>query len=482
MFKLFFKNKIVVYLLTRYCTYALQFIVSLIIAAKLGPYHLGVYGFFTLILNYFSQINLGIPHSLDVLLVHNKVDKEKSNNYIGNSFAIYGVVSVIIFIILLQIILLDIPISNKYPISEVDCLLIVIIAIFQYFSSLCSKILRVKNKVNQLAIAQSSLVLLNFLVILFFESESLIYALLGCQFIQLVIFILLTIKEKLIPNLKYIKYNQDIQREILYKGFFLFLYNSCFYFILITIRTLISGYYSVEEFGLFNFSYTIAHAVLLLIEALNMIIYPKIIDLLSSKDYEKIIIVIGNIRVSFVSTSHLLIYTAMLFFPLVVAFIPQFEGALTSMNLIALAILMNTNSYGYSSFLIAQNKEKISARISFLSLIINIVVAEILIKVFHVEFSYAILAIMVTYFCFSLMAVIEGRKIMGDFSIKNVLENFFPLRLLAPYLVALIISVVNCERLVFIPVLVYVGLNIKEIKQIFIFGKKLIENPNIADI
>lgn len=89
MFKLFFKNKIVVYLLTRYCTYALQFIVSLIIAAKLGPYHLGVYGFFTLILNYFSQINLGIQHSLDVLLAHNKVDKEKSNNFIINSFTTY---------------------------------------------------------------------------------------------------------------------------------------------------------------------------------------------------------------------------------------------------------------------------------------------------------------------------------------------------------------------------------------------------------
>ena len=39
------KNKVFVYLFTRYFTYGLQFIMSLIIAVRLGPYYLGIYGY-----------------------------------------------------------------------------------------------------------------------------------------------------------------------------------------------------------------------------------------------------------------------------------------------------------------------------------------------------------------------------------------------------------------------------------------------------
>ena len=75
--KAIFTNKIIIYLLSRYGTYGLQFLVSLSIAAKLGPYYLGIYGFINLIVSYFGQINFGIPHSLNVLLVHHKSDNKK---------------------------------------------------------------------------------------------------------------------------------------------------------------------------------------------------------------------------------------------------------------------------------------------------------------------------------------------------------------------------------------------------------------------
>ena len=74
------------------------------------------------------------------------------------------------------------------------------------------------------------------------------------------------------------------QKSILQKGLYLFLYNSCFYFILISIRTIISVNYTVEEFGYFTFSFTIANAVMLLLDSFNTILFPKTIDLMSSDD------------------------------------------------------------------------------------------------------------------------------------------------------------------------------------------------------
>ena len=74
--KLLYKNKILFYLVSRYVTYGIAFISSLFIAAKLGPFYMGVWGFILLILNGFSQLHLGIGNSLNVLLDHNKENVE----------------------------------------------------------------------------------------------------------------------------------------------------------------------------------------------------------------------------------------------------------------------------------------------------------------------------------------------------------------------------------------------------------------------
>ena len=95
-FRHFYKNKIVVFLFVRYTSYVIQFIISLVIAALLGPYYLGIYGFITLILNYCAVINFGIPSSLNVLMVHHKSNDKLCGDYIGNSFFIYCILSIIL--------------------------------------------------------------------------------------------------------------------------------------------------------------------------------------------------------------------------------------------------------------------------------------------------------------------------------------------------------------------------------------------------
>lgn len=479
--KTLFTNKIIIYLLSRYGTYALQFVVSLSIAAKLGPYYLGIYGFISLIVSYFAQINFGIPHSLNVLLVHHKSDDRKCNNYIGNSIFIYGVLSLIVVVLYLFVQLGHYNIDDKYIIDEYY-FLICILAILTYFNALFSTILRVRNKVYQLSVIQSINVVLNLIVVFFFNERALIMALLICQLLSAVICFLITQKEKVVPKLTKLEYGIQIQKEIIKKGMYLFLYNSCFYFILISIRSIISSNYSVTDFGIFNFSFSIANAVLLLLESLSTIIFPKIIELLSSKDYNKIKSSLHSLRISFISTAHLLIYVAMIFFPLVIKLMPQYSNALTSMNLIALAILINTNSYGFSTLLIAQNREKVSAVISLVSLSINVAAGLFLVNVMEVQFEYAILSVMITYLCFSAMIVYAGSKLIGVNSLKDIVLNIFPIRLLLPYTAALLISVYSLEYLIFIPLLLFIIFNWNDIIAIKNMSLKLFKNPNIADI
>ena len=170
------KNKIIIYLVTRYVTYGLQFIISLIIAVRLGPYYLGVYGLVNLILSYFGQINLGIPHSLNVLLIHNKNDIEKQERYILNSAFLLFALSFLIMIAVVLCTLFDFGQFCEYAISAYIPFIIAI-AILTYFNSLVTTVIRFRNKVQFLSVIGTIPVLLSLAVVPFFRNERLVLAL-----------------------------------------------------------------------------------------------------------------------------------------------------------------------------------------------------------------------------------------------------------------------------------------------------------------
>lgn len=481
MLKRILKNKIFIYVASRYGTYAIQFVVSMAIAARLGPYYLGIYGFVLLIISYFSQANFGIPHSLNVLMVHNKDNRELCGTYIGNSLFLYGILSLFVFFLYAIVEFYDIQIDKRYPIDNY-LFLIASIAILTYINAILTAILRFRNKVNQLSIVQSINVILNLLVVFFFEGSALVMALIICNMLACIITSIISLKSQILPKINDIKLSVSIQKEILHKGIFLFLYNSCFYLILITIRSIISSNYTVEEFGAFTFSFTIANSVMLLLESIMTIVFPKIIDLFSTDDHERIERALENMRVGYISLSHFLIYLAMILFPVLVFYLPKYSNAITSMNMIALAVLIGTNACGYSSFLIAKNKEKISALISLSALFINILLGLVFALVVKVSFSYVIIATLITYLYYSFMCVLIGRRILGVVSITYTIKNFFPIRLLIPYTVAFVISCVRAEYIIWVPFVLYIALNRQDIMSIKIMAMKLIKNPSIADV
>lgn len=474
-------NKITIYLTSRYAVYALQFITSMVIAGKLGPYYMGVYGFLQLILMYLTQINFGIPHSLNVLLVHNKDNKELSDSYIGNSLLIVSTLSIIVGLFYLYYRLFGIASFERYHVDKF-VVWICLIGMLQYFNSVFAIVVRIKNKLRLLAFIQSLTILLNFIVIWLFTGEALITALVTNNILANLISIFFAYKHDCFPKLSNVHIKRTLFSEIVKKGFFLFLYNSCFYFIVISVRTIISSNYSIEEFGKFTFSYSVGHALLLLSSAISTIFLPKLIDKMSSRNLNEVRYVLTTVRISYISATYLLVFIALPFFPLLLYFLPKYQDAIYVLNLVALAVLIHTNSYGYSTFLIARNKEKYSALISALSLILNIGFALLLVMVLHVRFGLVVLSIMVTYLFSALACTYVGSRIIGNYSFKKIFTDTFPLRLMIPYVVAALFSVYELESLIFVPLLLYLLMNRKDLVVITNYIKRMISNQNLTDL
>lgn len=474
-------NKIIVYLNSRYAIYGLQFIIGMVVAGKLGPFYMGVYGFLQMVLMYINNINLGIPHSLNVFLIHNKDNQEKLDKYIANSLVLVSIMSLFIGLFYLYYECFGIPAFEKF---KVDKYLIYtcIIGVLTYYNIIIQTVIRIKNKLKLLTVIQSLTILLQFCIIWFFKGKHLIAMLLISDLLSNSFTIYLGYKNECFPKNIVASIQLKSIKEILKKGFYLFLYNSCFYFIVISVRTIISNNYSVEEFGMFTFSFSLGNALLLISSSISVIIFPKMLHQLSSDDLVQVERTLSAVRVSYISATYCIVFLALPFFPLLLYFLPQYKDALYSMNFVALAVLMNTNSFGYSTLLIARNKEKYSAFISILSLILNMAVAMILVNTLHVNYELVILSVLATYLFFSAASIFVGTKIIGQYSLKKILFLAFPIRLFIPYMLALLLSLYKLEYLIYLPFIFYVILNYKDLIKIIDYIRTMVTNQNMTDL
>lgn len=478
--KTILSNKVVFYMVTRYMVYFITFLSSMIIAAKMGPYYLGVWGIITLLIRYFHIIDLGLGNSITVLLVQNKNDQEAKADYEMASLAVLGLMSLIVLLIGGYYCLFGISIFDKYQLGGIFYF-VCIIAILQYFNDYLLKVYRVKGKIFEFTFYQTVIQVLTFVAVFFAHGEKLIYLLVGVYLFSHLISLVLYIRGKGVSfkgRFSWLKVG-----EVLSKGMYLFVYNFCFYMIIISTKTIIGACYTVEEFGYFTFAYTLAHAAILLLTAFSSLIAPKLLDKFNSQDGHTIDATIRMIRVNYVYLSHGLMYVAMTFFPILIYFIPKYAGTLEVINLTSLATILYANSFGYMSFLMVRNKERIIALNSFSCMVVNVCISLLLVKFFHVGYTYVILATLLSYFLFAWLSVYYGKKeLLSKVNFKDILKEVFPVGILLPFMAAVIVTIINCNYLMSTPLFIYLLINRKEIKEILLSFKRVLYNPKVIDI
>ncbi len=479
--KVALKNKVLLFVFSRYGTYVIHFINSLFIAVYLGPYYLGIWGFITLITSYLNHVNFGIVHSVTAIISVHKSKELYVEKIIGTSITMLIVLSIIAIVFFITNEVFNFNFGEKYNFS-LYAPVVVLIGVLAYFNNLLSSIFRVYGRLFEIGFQQTIFPVLISCAILFFKKSDLLWALVGANFFAfLFAFILYFIRSpvKLKPL-----FIPRLFKVIQIKGWHLFIYNTSFFFIIISTRSFVSAYYSVEEFGYFTFAFTLANVMLLLLQAFAFLLTPKLFNRFASNSNKENSEMLEKLRDAYVTTSHLLIHLAILFFPLFLLLFPQYEIASNAFKLIALSIVLFTNSFGYSGLLIAKGFEKKLGRVSFLALVINVTVALVLIKLIHVPFTLAVVSIMTSYFIYVLILGFMGRKMLElDTSIKSVLNDIYPMRLLVPYALSLSFIFFSLPEAYFtLPIILFLFLNFKVLLKLKNIIKSIILNPNFINI
>ncbi len=476
-----FKNKVFLFIFSRYGTYAITFLNTLFIAAFLGPFYLGIWGFITLVTQYMNHLSFGIADSVTAILSINKGKEFYSQKIIGTAVTMLLVLSLVAIVLFGINDLFDINIGGKYNFSTYAPL-VVFIGILVYFNTLFSQIFRVYGRLFEIAFSQTIFPVCMLLAIIFFRNENLLWALVIANFLSFfVTFILYLVRTpiKIRPIFIF-----SLFKRIQIKGWHLFVYNASFYFIVISTRSLVSVYYPVEEFGYFTFAFSLANVILLLLQAFAYLIYPKMLNRFAVSNDTQNIQLMSQVRDAYVTTSHLLVHSAILFFPVFLIFFPQYILASEAFKLISLTVVLYTNSFGYSGLLIAKGFEKKLGRLSFSACLINIIVALILIKLVNVPFTLVILATMISYLIYVLFLGILGRKMLNlNTSINEVLKDMYPLRLIAPFTISLAFILFSVPNGYFIvPVIAFLLLNFKVLVRLKKVVRSILVNPNFINI
>jgi O-antigen/teichoic acid export membrane protein len=413
-------------------------------------------------------------------MVHSKNDVEKTKNQVASSIRLITIVCIFVVLFAIYYYFFGIPFFEKYHVSYLFYG-VCIIAIFAYINNLLMTIYRVRNSIFEIAFHQSIIPYLVFIVMFVATGERLLLFLLSAYIVGHFLTLFIYIKNGKIPMGG--KVTGEGVRKIMEKGIYLFVYNLCFYLIIISTRTIVSVFYAVEEFGFFTFSYTLVSSILLLIEALGFIVFPKMIDKLNSTDTIVVKNTIQILRDNYIALSHGLMYVGLLVFPLLILFIPQYVSAIPALNAIALTILLHANSYGYNTFLMAKNKDRTIAKISVLSLSANIGIALLLVLVFNINYVHVVVATMLAYFIYSVLCVWEGKRILKQrLSFISIIKDAFPVSLLIPYVIALIAVFSEIRLLLCLPVIAFAVLNMSAISRIISTIKTLIRNPGVINI
>lgn len=443
---------------------------------------MGVWGFITLVLQYLLRLNLGVSNASNAIASIHKTDKEYVSRVVGVSVLLLLTLSLIILFTFTGMNYFSISIGEKYSFVKYIPY-VIIISVLNHFNLLFSNIFRVYGKLFAIVVNQSALPLGMLLVTFFFKGEDLLWALVIVSVLAALVsflFYLITSPVSFKPIVDW-----ELVKTVQLKGAYLFLYNACFYLIVISTRSFVSANYSVEEFGLFTFSFTLASTVLLLFQSLSFLIFPKMINRLSKKNNEETIQLLHTLREGYITVTHFCSYIAIFLYPFLIKFFPEYTSTLEVFVVIVLTNALYTNSFGYPGLIIAKEKEKAISFIATCALLLNVLLCWFCVSIIKVSYEYVMLATIVVYFIYTFSIVKYGRGLlMKNDTTINTLKSFLSIKWLLPFILSLVITLFNKDNewLYILPMIIFAILNYKGFINVFKLAKSILYNPNVIDI
>jgi O-antigen/teichoic acid export membrane protein len=358
-------------------------------------------------------------------------------------------------------------------------LLIVLLAILQQVNAQLVNISRVQGKILGLNLYNFIVPFFQLIVLFFFKEHLLFFSLLYCTIAANVLGTLFFLKE-LTSQLTQVKLFDFSYAKILFKrGLLLLAYNLTFYGMILAAKTIVSQYFSVEDFGMFNFANSISNSVFLLLGSLNFLFYPKLINLLSSKKEEVAIQeFIDKIRKYYLTLTLFIVALSIAVLPFLFYFLPNYKPIFNCLLVLLLGQLLINNTFGYTTLLVQRKKEW---QLTVAALLCIIIIAGLSYFMIHyygnnmIFISYSLVIGVVVYNI--MIGYLGSSELKLKWDIKELFHHIFDVKLYVPVVIyVILISFLNYYIVLFVSFSFYFFLNYKDLKEIFGSIKKIIHS------
>ncbi|MBL7933951.1 MAG: oligosaccharide flippase family protein, partial [Bacteroidia bacterium] len=387
-------NKIILFIVSRYLSYFIQFLNSLIIAYVLGPFYLGIWGFLALILQYMNFGNFGIDIALNVNLSTGDIkDVQKQSNLASNAVFATFISCTLYLLIGVVLYLFDFALFEKYMFTRF-MLVVILISCMNYFNVLFLNIFRTYSLFTPISIFQTILQALQLPMFLFFKDVELIWALLvmmiAAHFISMIIFI------RKMPLTLHWKIDYSLVKSLYKRGASLLSYALTFYILLLSTRSMVGYFYPVETMGYFTFSANIASALIVGLSSLEFVLFPKMLNRLSSDSIsEKTLTTFEEIRYIYMSTAFLATAIGLLSYPVLLLFFKEYEGTESVFTYLVICQVIISSGFGYSTLIISKGREQFLVVHGLVALFINLALSYVAHKIFNCGYSIMALLLIV---------------------------------------------------------------------------------------
>ena len=431
-------NGKVVFILSKYATYAIYFIISLVIANKLGLFYFGIYGFLKLIIQYFTYSNLGVNYSSLVIMSEDANKDITKNSSILTSSIIITFFSLTFFYLIFVAIcnLYDIEFYNRFNIGQYVFYIFFIVLIKQ-INQLYINIYRDYDRLKIINWAYIIPCIGEFIILFTGNGKRLLDNIMWAMvFSNGIVFIIFLVDAKFsISN------NIDIKatKKLVRRGIMLLLYNISFYFIVLVAKSYISSEFQIEDFAQYSFSYNISDAVMLLNSSVSFFIYPNLINKLSSSNStDNSLLLMREMQQYYMIAASLVIIIALIASHFLQLIVPDYVKSEYILQILLLSQLLVANSFIMTTFLVQQKKE--------LKLII-LGVSTIIVLLFasHTIFNSTNNIMMVSYalpiamFFYNIVLVLLIKK-MTNLSAKDSFRSFLAPVYFFPLIIFLIME------------------------------------------
>ncbi len=473
------RNDIFIFVFSKYLSFGLQFLISIVIASRLGLFYFGLYSFFKLVITYLGYSNLGINYSFNVEISSDtNKDIIRAHNYFRQSL----IITFIIFLIFLAL-------STGVSFTKLDYF--VKFDFYSYifllpFFGLCRNLNilylnsnRLFGLYRRINISYFIPVLLESLLVVFFKGKILFDLIVYSALISEIVVLFFNFYKNPINFTRPIKFNFPY-RDIVKRGIHLLLYNMSFYFILLSIRTLASNVLTVNDFAIFNFAYFVSIAISMLTGSLKFLFYPNLINQISKLKNSSLYEYVISIRDVYIFGLVLVVFLTLIVFKSVLIFIPEFVGSFQLVIYFLVAQIIYDSAYGVTTALVQRKFESYLTLVGFFVIIFCYIVFKLTVNfIADIEFRL-IFSLLTGYIVYFLSSSFLFYKLIVKF---NFFTSSLFMLIVFPIVLLLIIAFFSLNNyfLVF-GFIAYLGANFTFFFKIRALLLRMINNPNLLNL